>query len=293
MAEATSAQIFKQYRKRFNYFGEYQIEETPDKDVKYRIVIPCFNEPNLTATLKSLLQCEVPSVKIEVIVVLNQSSDANEAITSQNLKTLEEFSVWNKRDHSAIEFFIIKALDLPPKKAGVGLARKIGMDESLRRFGEQDKIGHIICLDADCLVSTNYLKSIEKYLTLDVRGGHFYFEHEFLNIENQQLREGIVNYELHLRYYAQALKYAGFSKWHHTVGSCMIVRSDIYAKQGGMNQRKAGEDFYFMHKILGVDCINVPEAIVSPPPKISDFFRLGTGKQKGLGVTNKNTTILS
>ena len=30
----------------------------------------------------------------------------------------------------------------------------------------------------------------------------------------------------------------------------MAVRADAYLRQGGMNRRKAGEDFYFLNKFM-------------------------------------------
>ena len=44
---------------------------------------------------------------------------------------------------------------------GVGLARKTGMDEAVRRFNSIDKPeGVILNLDADCLVEQNYFVSV-------------------------------------------------------------------------------------------------------------------------------------
>ena len=61
-------------------------------------------------------------------------------------------------------------------------------------------------------------------------------------------------YELHLRYYKQALQFTGFPYYYHTIGSAFAVNAEVYCKQGGMNRQKAGEDFYFLQKIIG--CFN-------------------------------------
>ena len=51
--------------------------------------------------------------------------------------------------------------ELNTKQAGVGLARKIGMDLSLTIFDySKDTKKLIICLDADCTVSQTYLTNI-------------------------------------------------------------------------------------------------------------------------------------
>src|SRR5204862_3217619 len=84
---------------------------------------------------------------------------------------------------------------------------------------------------------------------------------------------------LHLRYYIQALRYAGFPHAHHTIGSCMAVRAGEYRQQGGMNKRKAGEDFYFLHKIIPLGGFgDLTGTTVYPSPRPSDRVPFGTGK---------------
>jgi hypothetical protein len=41
-----------------------------------------------------------------------------------------------------------------------------------------------------------------------------------------------------------------FSYAYHTVGSAMAVKAYQYVKVGGMNRRQAGEDFYFIQKLV-------------------------------------------
>ena len=247
------------------------------------IVIPCHNEPNLMGTLDSLLQCEQPECKVEVIVVVNNSEsvDRESEIRSSNLRTINICYDWNmSKSKEGIKFHLIEALELPKKNAGVGLARKIGMDEALRRFTHLGKNGSIICLDADCQVSKSYLTSIfEEFHLTDHGIGEMHYEHRYELEEDNDLKEGIINYELHLRYYVDGLKTAGFPNAIQTVGSCMLVKSDIYAKHGGMNKRKAGEDFYFLHKIVPhEDFTTVVGATVYPSCRISDRVPFGTGK---------------
>ena len=62
----------------------------------------------------------------------------------------------------------------------------------------------------------------------------------------------IAAYELHLRYYTHGLRFSNLPYSFQTVGSAMAVRCSAYQKQGGMNKRKAGEDFYFIQKIIAL-----------------------------------------
>ena len=67
---------------------------------------------------------------------------------------------------------------------------------------------------------------------------------------SQKHRLAAAAYECHLRYYVEALRFAGFPHAYHTIGSAMAVRPEAYMKQGGMNRRKAEKIFYFLNKIM-------------------------------------------
>jgi hypothetical protein len=85
-----------------------------------------------------------------------------------------------------------------------------------------------------------------------------------------------------LRYYNQLLKYSGHPYAFHTVGSSMVVRSGVYQKQGGMNKRKAGEDFYFLQKLIQLGNFGeIKKAHVYPSARISDRVPFGTGRAMG------------
>ena len=59
----------------------------------------------------------------------------------------------------------------------------------------------------------------------------------------------------------------------------MAVRAHAYARQGGMNRRQAGEDFYFMQKLVdGEQVENIAEATVFPSARLSHRVPFGTGK---------------
>lgn len=172
---------------------------------------------------------------------------------------------------------------LPAKHAGVGLARKIGMDEAARRFDDigRSAEGIIICYDADCCCARNYLCSIERHFLENPQSPacSIYFEHPLEGPLDPDVYEAIAVYELHLRYYVQALRYVGFPYAHHTIGSCMAVRAGIYQKQGGMNRRQAGEDFYFLHKVMPLGGFaDLTETKVIPSPRDSDRVPFGTGR---------------
>jgi glycosyltransferase involved in cell wall biosynthesis len=246
------------------------------------VVIPCYNEPDLLRTLNSLRNCIPTRFPAEVIVVFNASKDNSEAIL-RNEKSEKEFDKWeskNRSDH--IRFFKIVKNDLETKHAGVGLARKIGMDEAVRRFESiKNHEGVIVCLDADCTVSRNYLREIEQFFIAEPKatGCSIYFEHPVEGNEfEEEVYRAITAYELYLRYYHAGLKWSGYPYCFQTIGSCMAVRSHRYQKAGGMNRRKAGEDFYFLHKIFPAgNFFELNTTCVYPSPRPSLRVPFGTG----------------
>ena len=134
-------------------------------------------------------------------------------------------------------------------------------------------------------VRSNYFESIIFHFKKHPKtpGCSIHFEHP-LEGNNHTIEEynAIISYELHLRYYKNAQQYTGLPFVFHTIGSSMAVRASAYAKQGGMNKRKAGEDFYFLNKIIQLGSfteLNITTVV--PSPRISDRVPFGTGKAVG------------
>lgn len=245
------------------------ISEKPHENLKFIIVIPCFNEPNINESIESLLKARQPSCKYEIIVVVNQEKNKtceNNLVAIKYLKGL-------KNDIPHIH--LIEELELDPKNAGVGLARKIGMDEASRRLGEG---GAIVCFDADSAVSENYLVAIHEHFFVKhpkSSGASIRFEHPLQGAN----AEKITAYELYLHYQIMAQRFAGLPYAFHTVGSSMACRNYIYTKVGGMNKRKAGEDFYFLHKVIAQgNFTELNKCCVYPSDRESDRVPFGTGR---------------
>jgi len=279
------------YLKKYGFLPP-QIAEVPDSDTGIIVCVPCFNETDLIKSLNALYQCDRPVVKAEVIVVLNSGENHGEEIKQQNEVTKHEFYNWLKNlDQQSIRFYLLESVNLPDKHAGVGLARKIGMDEAVYRFELTGKDGIIACFDADAECDKNYLIELEKHFISNQKtpGCSVYFEHpvEDTNYDAEILRS-ITDYELHLRYYNQALRFCRLPYAYHTVGSSMAVRSSAYQKQGGMNKRKAGEDFYFLHKIIALGNFSeLNSTRIIPSPRISNRVPFGTGRAMGDMILNK------
>lgn len=289
--------FIKQYKKRFNVLSEY-IENEPNKDLNICIVIPCFNEPDLITSLKSLSENTNFNSEVEVIVVVNSSEKSDKKILEQNKKTIADFEKFILEQKSKIKFYLIHKPNLTHKFAGVGLARKIGMDEAAIRFAKISKPnGIIVNFDADTTCEQNYIQAIENQFIIfpKTNACSIRYEHPIEGSEyDDKIYHAIILYELYLHYYIQALRLAKFPYAYHTIGSAFAVRADVYTKQGGMNTRKAGEDFYFLHKIipLGNFC-EIKNTCIYPSPRPSNRVPFGTGKAVNEIIEENDTEYLT
>jgi hypothetical protein len=263
------------------------IKEAPDNNTGIIVVVPAYDEPEIDLLLDSLIACPRPGCRVEVLIIINAPACADERSLKVNIKTCNDIESWKTKNKA--HFFRLFSFDLGQpsiKDWGVGLARKVGMDEALRRFNHIDKPeGIIVNLDADCRVQNNYFQSLENDFLQKKEGKacSIYFEHPLSGLEYpENIYRSIAQYELHLRYYYQALKYCGFPYIFHTVGSTIAVKASSYVKAGGMNRRRAGEDFYFIQKLVPAGgYFNLHSTTVFPSPRISARVPFGTGPVMG------------
>jgi len=271
-----------------NYFSKHsflipQIKEPPEGLLSFIVIIPAYLEEDIIDTLECLHRAEKPERSVEVIVVFNASeTDTREdrEIIRQQYLLIREWS--ELKSTAALKFFTLFADRLPKKHAGAGLARKIGMDEALSRFNSLDRPeGVILSLDADTRVSKNYFTAIEKSFNSQTSSGGCLipFCHPTEGKEfGSEIYRAITQYELHLRYYKHILQSTGFPYPFYTIGSCFGVKAKVYARCGGMNRKKAGEDFYFMNKLFPhIAFNNVSDTLVFPSPRPSLRVPFGTG----------------
>ena len=290
------------------YLNRYAVRETlitqkPNENLSIVVVIPCCNEPDLTTSLQSLYNCEKPAGSVEVIAVINASEKAEKDVLEQNKQSLIEAENWRDSLHfdstqGAFNFYFVEENQLPKKHAGVGLARKIGMDEAVRRFDVvNNHQGIIACFDADAQCETNYLVELENHFKQHPKSPacSIHYEHPIAGTEfSEEIYNGITQYELHLRYYKNGLTYANLPYAFHTIGSSMAVRSEAYQKQNGMNKRKAGEDFYFLQKLIPLgNFTELKTTQLIPSPRVSDRVPFGTGKAMQSWLDDNKTEMLS
>jgi glycosyltransferase involved in cell wall biosynthesis len=252
-------------------------------DVTWMVVVPVYREEEYLFTmLDSVLKCEAPLSPGEIILVFNaSSSDEQSVVEEQRACAHRVRSRYGERPVFWLTLLVVEAYDLPKKHFGAGWARKIGMDLACARLLSIDNpMGVILTLDADVTLSPDYFREVLKWFAADEdrQGATVYFEHPLHGNFQGEVYKGITLYELHLRYYLQALRYAGFPYAFHTMGSAMATRAVAYARVGGMPRKQAGEDFYFLQKLIPLGVFGeINTTAVYPSPRPSSRVVFGTG----------------
>lgn len=261
------------------------------------VVIPCYNEPEILKILASLSKCQKPSGNVGIILVFNTTVGHPESVDSQNKKSIEEvMSI--ETCPSWLEIQMLHLKPFPKKWGGVGWARKIGMDCATDHFAKtQNNQGIIVSLDADAWVEENYYTEIEHVFKKNQSwpGATLNFEHEIeRNNFNQEIQRAATNYELYMRYYKLAIQSIGHPHAIYTIGSCFACRVEAYVKQGGMNRKKAGEDFYFLHKLTQIGKIGeINQTTVHLSIRPSDRVPFGTGPAINKAVSDELSVTMT
>jgi hypothetical protein len=257
--------------------------EDPDINTGIIVVVPAFDEPGIASLLDSLASCDEPRCRVELIIIVNANSTATGESLENNAVCIENILEWKKKNSGCFfRIYYFNAGQPALDDWGVGLARKTGMDEALRRYDiVNDQDGLIVSLDADCTVEKNYFTAIysDLYKRKDRKACSIRFEHPLAGQEfNEKVYKYVTLYELHMRYFYQAVRYSGYPYAFHTIGSAMAFRASAYLKAGGMSRKEAGEDFYFIQKLIpqgGYFTLN--STIVHPSPRTSGRVPFGTG----------------
>ncbi len=249
------------------------------------VCIPVLNEPHLTQTLASLKEsAEQFEGCVLILVLFNHSEGSDALVKKANQAGLDLFAQAKKALESNRFKLQGHLISLPNKHAGVGLARKILMDDGTHLFTlSENQNGILVALDGDSLVAANYFQAIADFFALHpkLEAASIHFEHPMPTDILE--RNAIIQYELHLRYFIEAQRMARLPTAFQTIGSSMAVRHLAYQKQGGMNKRKAGEDFYFLQKFARKGTLgDLTDTTVYPSTRISDRVPFGTGRAMGI-----------
>ncbi|MBS3915944.1 MAG: hypothetical protein KG003_15715 [Bacteroidetes bacterium] len=250
--------------------------EIPDS-ISLAICIPACNELSLIPVIQSLKSC-IPQKGTLVSIAINASDSADNSVKNTNETAFLELKKFIQKDIPWFAIDLCLYNQLPDKKSGVGLARRLAMDRACTHLKSESSSGILCGLDADCTVKNNYCTELFQFFKMnpEIYAASIYFEHP--EPEDRKLNSAIYLYEMHLRYLKNALQWCGYPWYYHTVGSSMAVRARIYLENGGMNTRKAGEDFYFLHKFMPMGFGEITGTTVFPEARYSDRVPFGTGR---------------
>lgn len=268
----------------------WSIEMDHQKFFQKIIVVPSIAESdNLPALIKSLEKNDKLQLHstLLLIVVNNAVSSSNE-VKEDNKKTLKFLRKLKTKLNLSFIDACSPGKEMDDKNAGVGLARKIGMDLALTKFDYLSLNKNImICTDADCTVDSNFLIEIaDDFNRNNYEAAAVNFAHNISG--NDSETKAIICYEIFLRYYVIGLSFAKSEYSFHTIGSTMICSPEAYVKVEGMNKYKAAEDFYFLEKLAKIYPIGeIKTTFVHPSKRASWRVPFGTGRSIERYLSNK------
>lgn len=259
----------RRYRERHIEKG---LSALPDHPGAWRhvIVIPAYRESD--SILQTLVELSRQNGEFLAIIVLNRpDSDGDESANAllraaaRALPTAVEGRELYRLSHgSAVLLHDSEAKRGPlPADKGVGLARKIGCDIAWQGIiGGSIASNWIHCTDADARLPVDYFERSKS-----PEPGTVAATYPFIHLPGDDItcNRATALYELRLHHYVLGLEYAGSPYAHHSLGSCLAMTADAYAKVRGFPQRAAGEDFYLLNKLaklgdiqrLAGDCIEL------------------------------------
>ena len=255
----------------------WMIKPVYKRKFSFAIVIPSYGESNhILQTLSSINKNNILLLKETlVIVVINNSSKTKNTIKNDNKKSHHILKKSKFNFSLGIIDAYTKKFHLPSKHAGVGLARKIGMDLSIKYLKNEKSI--LFSTDADTIVSNLYIETVFNYFNKENIGAAVVgFQHR--SSKHRTIEINIKNYEKFLLSTAEKISKAGSPYGYVSMGSTMICTVDSYISIGGMTRKKATEDFYFLQelaKYCGVHSIS--EILVFPSARPVSRVYLGTG----------------
>ncbi len=290
-------------------YKQWILEWNEVRGIETVVVIPAICEfENIKPLLSSLARNPKQYLQKSLIIfVVNSSISSDPEVKADNNLSLEFLQTLIRKNYSdkfskqilesGIRIGLIdvssKGKEFDDKSAGVGLARKIGMDTALRVFDYSisgKKI--IVSLDADCLVEENCISEVQNYFNQqNVSVAIVDFEHTLPEDEIRKI--GILSYEIFLRHYVAGLLFAKSPFAFQTIGSTIVCDHEAYIKIGGMNTKKAAEDFYFLQKLAKHFTIDrISSTIVNPSARESWRVPFGTGRSMIDYSSNKKDILL-
>ena len=268
------------------YFGK--AHKRPSKAAyQFFIIIPAYSEKEyIFKTLQSIDNQNILLLKklLVVIIINNSKSDTKKIINNNKIS-------YNKLINNQYNFEFV-AIDcyssqyaLSSQISGVGIARKIGMDYCVK-YGFKDSL--FCSLDADTTINKNYLDIINKeFIKIKFSAAVVNFSHQLT--DNINLNRIITEYENILKNIAYKIQNTGSPYGYVSIGSTIVCTCEAYIAIGGIQPKKATEDFYFLQQLAKYNFIyQIKNILVYPSSRAEQRVYLGTGyRMKNFSKYNK------
>ena len=266
---------YHKYLNKKSAHEKWAIQKDPKKEsFDFIITIPCYDEYDyIFKTLESINEQDQSLLSRTLVsIVINNSDMENQQVIDTNHQTFQKLNASKYNYEMIVTDAFSRDNALIEKDAGVGMARKISVDIAL----PWSHAYSIICfIDADVELSKDYLSTIHSSYKKDK------WEAATINFKHQRDEpktvEFIDQYEEFLKKTAINLKASNSPYSYVPLGSTMICTRNGYITAGGMNKRKAAEDFYFLQelqKTAGIFYIN--DILIYPSSRFLNRSYLGT-----------------
>ena len=164
----------------------------------------------------------------------------------------------------------------PPKRGGVGHARKELMDAISAAAGPDDLI---VSLDADTVVPPGYLHSLVAAFARHPAACGLSARYYHPVTPDDDVTRAMLGYEIYMRYYALNLWRIRSPYAFTALGSAIALPVRVYRQLGGLTPRSSGEDFYFLQKLTKYGrVLHWSDAAVAPATRKSRRVPVGTGQ---------------
>jgi hypothetical protein len=167
-------------------------------------------------------------------------------------------------------------LGWPPKRGGVGHARKELMDAICATADPQDLI---VSLDADTLVPRGYLRSLVAAFEKSPAACGIAARYFHPLTDDDSVNRAMLGYEIYMRFYALNMWRIESPYSFTALGSAITLPVHVYRQLGGLTPRTSGEDFYFLQKLTKHGrVLHWTDAPVAPATRKSWRVPVGTGQ---------------
>ena len=219
------------YRQWFLRLPLFSIQKPVTPQIRFSVIIPARDEEkSIEQCLRTVVEQQYPIDLFEVIVINDHSTDQTENIIRKMQQSFRNLQLLNLTDH--LQGNTINAY----KKKAIEIAIS------------QSKGSWIVTTDADCMVSAQWLQTLNAYIQKEqpvfvAAPVMFTNDHSFLSVF--QLLDFIS---------LQGITAAAVSAGYHTMcnGANLAYRKDVFDEVGqfkGIDEIASGDDMLLMHKI--------------------------------------------